>query len=535
MKEITRIHIAKTPYDIELAAKKSLAAYMKALEAYSEDAEIIEDVELRITEILAERGIQKGGVITEADVRALKEQLGDPSEFMGEGDMAVGPETTGDGSRKLFRDTDHALLGGVLSGIAAFFKINPLWVRLLFIILALASFGTMLLVYAVLWIAVPPARTATDKLQMAGRPVTVRAIRELNENDVPASAARSDLRQALFILLGVGCVFGALGAAGVTVAALLGGLLLNHGAFSGVGGGYLLGAFVLALVSGLLLTGLFTLGAYAAFARKLTRRIIVSACVVVAVGLMSFGTAAVLAHYGSMREVREAQKNTHEISVPLPKDMRAATSLVADTPGLTVEYVAIDGKETPRAQATLLEKGDGKRLVVTTALKDGVLTVKTNKPAGDPCKRMRCAPWSQKVTVYGPALANIAAREDATLRYHGKTQPALAIDAARGAHVSVESGVIKTLTMTVRDASVSASEASVSRVAVRSMGAESITLGSIQSLQLTDNDTCPSGSRTRLNVWNVADGKIMVNGKTHPAESERFACTRLHVNSREES
>src|SRR5690606_2089133 len=135
MKEITRIHIAKTPYDIELAAKKSLAAYMKALEAYSEDAEIIEDVELRITEILAERGIQKGGVITEADVRALKEQLGDPSEFMGEGDMAVGPETTSDGSRKLFRDTDHALLGGVLSGIAAFFKINPLWVRLLFIIL----------------------------------------------------------------------------------------------------------------------------------------------------------------------------------------------------------------------------------------------------------------------------------------------------------------------------------------------------------------------------------------------------------------
>ncbi len=51
MKEITRIHIAKVPYDAEVEAKKELEAYLRTLEAYSNDSEIINDIEIRITEI----------------------------------------------------------------------------------------------------------------------------------------------------------------------------------------------------------------------------------------------------------------------------------------------------------------------------------------------------------------------------------------------------------------------------------------------------------------------------------------------------
>src|SRR5690606_28445550 len=128
---------------------------LKSLEAYSADTEIMTDVEIRITEILAERGVQKNGVIAEADVTALKEQLGEPREFMGEGDMAMGNEAaevaSAEPGRKLFRDTDRAVLGGVLAGLAAFTKIDVIWIRLIFIVIALASFGTALLVYVVLW------------------------------------------------------------------------------------------------------------------------------------------------------------------------------------------------------------------------------------------------------------------------------------------------------------------------------------------------------------------------------------------------
>ena len=53
MKEITRIHLAKIPYEIEIYAKKRLEKYLKDLKIYSGDEDIFEDVEIRITEILA--------------------------------------------------------------------------------------------------------------------------------------------------------------------------------------------------------------------------------------------------------------------------------------------------------------------------------------------------------------------------------------------------------------------------------------------------------------------------------------------------
>src|SRR6266496_1914776 len=92
MKEITRIHIAKVSYEAEIEAKRELESYLKTLEAYSEDADILDDVEVRMTEILADRGVKAGGVITTKDVTALEEQLGEPRDFMGAGDIAVGPE-----------------------------------------------------------------------------------------------------------------------------------------------------------------------------------------------------------------------------------------------------------------------------------------------------------------------------------------------------------------------------------------------------------------------------------------------------------
>jgi hypothetical protein len=88
MKEITRIHIARVSYDIEIEAKKALEAYLRTLESYSEGTDIVDDVEIRITEILAERGVQKDNVIGKGDVEALRTQLGDPSEFAGDTNAA---------------------------------------------------------------------------------------------------------------------------------------------------------------------------------------------------------------------------------------------------------------------------------------------------------------------------------------------------------------------------------------------------------------------------------------------------------------
>lgn len=180
MNEITRIHIAKVPYDVETSAKRAIENYVKTLSAYANDDEILQDIEIRITEILSERGVQANGVISEADVKAIREQLGEPEDFMSEDDKKVAKdaEISGEATRKLFRSADDAILGGVLSGFAKFFNIDPIWFRLIFVVLLLASFGTAFLIYIILWLVIPPARTAAEKLQMSGRPVTLESIKE---------------------------------------------------------------------------------------------------------------------------------------------------------------------------------------------------------------------------------------------------------------------------------------------------------------------------------------------------------------------
>ena len=79
MKEITRIHLAATPYNIELAAKKDLEKYITSIEnVLAADDETVREIEARMIELLAERGVKDEQVITAADVAALKERLGAP-------------------------------------------------------------------------------------------------------------------------------------------------------------------------------------------------------------------------------------------------------------------------------------------------------------------------------------------------------------------------------------------------------------------------------------------------------------------------
>ena len=147
MKEITRIHIAKQAYDIELLAKKELEKYMKKLETYADDEEILADIEIRITELLAEAGVASGGVITDKEVKSLQKTLGEPEEFASDEIKTTARETNDRPKKRLYRDEDNAVGGGVLSGIAKYLGINPLWTRLVFVALLIVSFGTMAVVY----------------------------------------------------------------------------------------------------------------------------------------------------------------------------------------------------------------------------------------------------------------------------------------------------------------------------------------------------------------------------------------------------
>jgi phage shock protein PspC (stress-responsive transcriptional regulator) len=128
----------------------------------------MQDIELRITELLSDRHVQQGDVITAQDVHVIEKQLGEPAQFADDKTS----EKSSMHTKRLLRDTDNAILGGVASGLGAYFGIDGNLFRAAFLILTFTG-GLGILIYLFLWLFVPAARTNADKLQMLGKPVTV--------------------------------------------------------------------------------------------------------------------------------------------------------------------------------------------------------------------------------------------------------------------------------------------------------------------------------------------------------------------------
>ena len=185
MDKIVRIHIAKIPYEISVDAQEKLKKYFVDIRHELDDNladEIIADIEVRVTEILFERNIKQDGVITGKDVSAIQEQLGSPKQFIdSQTDDKLPEDEFIKEPKKLLRDTDNAYIGGVASGIGAYFGIDAIFIRLIFIALVFAS-GLGIVLYLLLWLLVPAAKTSSDKLQMAGQPVTAATLQHYRKS-----------------------------------------------------------------------------------------------------------------------------------------------------------------------------------------------------------------------------------------------------------------------------------------------------------------------------------------------------------------
>jgi phage shock protein PspC (stress-responsive transcriptional regulator) len=198
MNEITKIHLGRLPFTISVEAHKALQAYLTAIkhQAGAKNQEVLKEIETRMAELLTERGIKGDKVVLPEDIDYLKEQLGSPQDFKDDGDESE--QTDGkhdkekdDVPKRLFRDTDHGMVAGVSSGLAAYFGVDAIFVRVFFI------FGTVmggwgLLAYIILWLVVPEAKTSSDVLQMRGKPVTAASLKKVvNQADVPGAAKRA--------------------------------------------------------------------------------------------------------------------------------------------------------------------------------------------------------------------------------------------------------------------------------------------------------------------------------------------------------
>lgn len=182
MNKTVTVNIGGIVFYIDENAYDRFKKYLEAIRSHFTTAEgrdeIMQDIESRIAEMFQERVKDSKQVITLEDVEEVTIQMGRPEQF---GDESAREEQTreeqaqvqdGPVKRRLYRNPDDKMLGGVCSGIASYFDIDAVWVRLAFAFVFFV-FGSGFLLYILLWIIVPEAKTTAEKLQMRGEPVTI--------------------------------------------------------------------------------------------------------------------------------------------------------------------------------------------------------------------------------------------------------------------------------------------------------------------------------------------------------------------------
>ncbi len=546
MNEITRIHIAKTAYDIEIAAKKQLEKYIKSLETYTQDADVLTDIEIRITELLAERGVVAGGVISSDDVAAVRKQLGEPYEFAGEeGDIAVGVDEVV--NRRLYRSTDNAVLGGVLSGVAAYFNVNPLWVRLGFVILFFVTYGFALLAYIATWIFLPAARTATEKLQLVGKDVTLESIKGLNIDEEHAQPNRVApvLQNILAIGFGTLSLIAAVGVFIATVWIVIAALTFNPhfvditNGFVGLGDGstwIVWLVFWIVIFGLLLLTALFGLMAYAAFTKKLTKRVFISCVVIVVLGLTSAAAAVGISATQSWRVANETRSMVHETKANLPKEFSSVQSVTFDTVTSKTNQNRDDYFGSNAAIRYVVDEGPARyELSALPNAKPSITIDGTNATITLTVPESFRNSFVQPIlTVYGPALDTVV-NESRDLGYAGLKQDNLTVTAKENTSASI-SGAFAVVTVQ-GSGSVDLGSSAIQALTVQASQNLYVTAGTVRDLSVTQPDVCPSGTyedNTSVTFMGVTSNQITYNGKTRPVETYRTSCAAIIVESHDE-
>ncbi|WP_025124424.1 PspC domain-containing protein [Myroides odoratimimus] len=180
MNKTLTINIAGSVFHIDENAYLKLDQYLKAIKRSfpkEEQDEIIHDIEIRIAELFSENITDSNQVITIADVDRVISIMGSPEDYIIDEEPTAKTETkyVYTGTKKLYRDGENAMVGGVLAGLGHYFKIDTVWMRIIFMILVL-FYGTGVLLYLILWIIVPEAKTTSQILEMKREPINISTI-----------------------------------------------------------------------------------------------------------------------------------------------------------------------------------------------------------------------------------------------------------------------------------------------------------------------------------------------------------------------
>jgi phage shock protein PspC (stress-responsive transcriptional regulator) len=161
--------------DAYLKLTRYFDAIKRSLNNSSGQDEIIKDIEMRVSELLTEKQKSEKHVVGLKDVDEVIAVMGQPEDYIIEDDEKPNQSfnNTSRGNKKLYRDKEKGMIGGVATGLGHYFGIDAVWIKIVFLIFVFAGFGTGILAYFVLWVVTPEAVTTSEKLEMTGEPVTI--------------------------------------------------------------------------------------------------------------------------------------------------------------------------------------------------------------------------------------------------------------------------------------------------------------------------------------------------------------------------
>jgi phage shock protein PspC (stress-responsive transcriptional regulator) len=203
MKKIVNINLGGYPFTIDIDAYEKMELYFSSLEKYFSNYdnphEIIFDIEIRMAELFREN-IGEKAILSSKDIEEAIKILGTPEDFskedIDEDEMSFdkkekkteektyrrrGEYTVG---KKIFRDTKNKVIGGVCSGLSSYLGIaDPIWLRILFL-LFLPAGGTSFIIYIILLVIIPKAKTEADRKAMRGEPIDINTVARSIEEEI---------------------------------------------------------------------------------------------------------------------------------------------------------------------------------------------------------------------------------------------------------------------------------------------------------------------------------------------------------------
>jgi len=196
MKKNFTVNICGSIFNIDEDAYEKLNHYLEGIKKHFRSSEggdeIISDIESRISEMLREKLTEEKEVITIEDIEKVIQLMGQPFEFEGEEEKAEKEDLhaeMGKRPKRLFRDGENRIIGGVSAGMGLYFNTDPLWFRLGFI--ASVFFAGPFL-YILFWLIMPLARTTADKLEMRGQKVNISNIKNSINEEISALKGKLD-------------------------------------------------------------------------------------------------------------------------------------------------------------------------------------------------------------------------------------------------------------------------------------------------------------------------------------------------------